>query len=160
MALCYIASLFFFLLCFYYCFLIRFAFIVKGFVNIDRKIFFQEAIGNCKGHSEKLQKSMLRLDVRKFLFSERVVNHWNALKQHAIDCNTVNGFKWCVDHYIKKTGNFYKLMFLFPFWSHLPCGYGTCWVELSLSVVCHYLFIYWHICYSLGPFYLKLLFVC
>ena len=64
--------------------------IVNGFVNIDRKIFFQEAFGNRRGHSEKLQKSMLRLDVRKFSFSQRVVNHWNALKQHAIDCNTVN----------------------------------------------------------------------
>jgi len=33
--------------------------IVKGFVNIDRKTFFQEALGNRRGHSEKLQKSML-----------------------------------------------------------------------------------------------------
>jgi len=28
--------------------------IVKGFVNIDRKIFFQEALSNRRGHSEKL----------------------------------------------------------------------------------------------------------
>ena len=77
--------------------------IVKGFVNID-KDFFQEALGNRRGHGEKLQKSMLRLDVRKFSFSQRVVNHWNALKQHAIDCNTVNIFKRCVDHYIKDRG--------------------------------------------------------
>jgi len=49
---------------------------------------------------------MLRLDVRKFSFSQRVVNHWNALnlKQHAIDCNPVNSFKRCVDHYIKDRG--------------------------------------------------------
>jgi len=58
------------------------------------------------GHSEKLQKGMLRLDFRKFSFSQTVVNHWNALKQHAIDCNTVNSFKRCVDHYIKDRGFF------------------------------------------------------
>ena len=84
--------------------------IVKGLVNIDRKIFFQEALGNRRGHSEKLQKSsMIRLDVRKFSFSQRVVNHWNALKQHTIDCNicnTVNSFKRCVGHYIKERGFF------------------------------------------------------
>ena len=64
----------------------------------------RHSLGNRRGHSEKLQKSMLRLDVRKFSFRQRVVNHWNALKQHAIDCNTVNSFKRCVDHYIKDMG--------------------------------------------------------
>ena len=54
-----------------------------------------------RGHSEKLQKCMLRLDVCKLSFSQRDVNHWNALKHIAIDCNTVNSFKRCVDHYIK-----------------------------------------------------------
>jgi len=58
--------------------------------------------GNRRRHSEKLQESMLKLDVRKLSFSQRVVNHWNALKQHAIDCNTVNSFKRCVDHYMSQ----------------------------------------------------------
>jgi len=71
---------------------------------LTERFFFQEALGNRRGHSEKLQKGMLRLDVRKFSFSQRVVNHWNALKQHAIDCNTGNSFKRCVDHYIKDRG--------------------------------------------------------
>jgi len=79
--------------------------IVKGLVNIDGKIFYQETpLGNLRGHSEKLQKSKFRLDVRKFSFSQRVVNHWNALKQHAVDCNTVNSFKKCLDRYIKDRG--------------------------------------------------------
>jgi len=44
--------------------------------------------------------SLVNLDVRKFSFSQRVINHWNALTQHAVDCNTVNSFKRCVGHYI------------------------------------------------------------
>ena len=34
----------------------------------------------------------------------RVINHWNALTQHAVDCNTVNSFKRCVDHCIRDKG--------------------------------------------------------
>jgi len=57
--------------------------IVKGFVNIDRKIFSRRHL---------VIVGMLRLDVHKFSFSQRVVivNHWNASTQHAVDCNTVN----------------------------------------------------------------------
>ena len=35
---------------------------------------------------------------------QRVLNHWNALTQHAVDCNTVNSSKRCVDHYIRDKG--------------------------------------------------------
>ena len=105
--------------------------IVKGLVNIDRKIFFQEALGNRRGHSEKLQKSsMIRLDVRKFSFSQRVVNHWNTLKQHAIDCKTVNmSFKRCVDHYIKDMGFFISSGF-YSLLGHVY-RFGSWPVELS-----------------------------
>ena len=73
---------------------------VKGFVNIDRKVFSRRHSVIVGG----IQKSMLRLDVRKFSFSQRVVNHWNALKKHAFGCNTVNSFKLCVDHHINDRG--------------------------------------------------------
>jgi len=51
---------------------------------------------------------MLRklVNVRKFSFSQRVVNHWNALKQQTVECNTVRSFKRCLDHYIKDRGFF------------------------------------------------------
>jgi len=47
---------------------------------------------------------LFNLNVRKFSFSQRVINHWNALTQYAVDCNTVNSFKRCVDHYIRDKG--------------------------------------------------------
>ena len=82
--------------------------VVKGFDNIDGNIFFfHRDIGVCRGHSEKLHKHTFNLDVRKFKkksFSQRVINHWNALTQHAVDCDTVNSFKRCVDHYIRDKG--------------------------------------------------------
>jgi len=78
------------------------------------------------GHSEKLQKSMLSLDVLKFLFSQRVVSHWNALKQHAVDCDTVNSFKRCLDRYIKDRGFFISLWFYSLFCHVCRFGYGAC----------------------------------
>ena len=46
--------------------------------------------------------------------------HWNALTQHAVDCNTVNSFKRCVTVWILEIRGIYKLLLLFPFWSRLP----------------------------------------
>jgi len=44
------------------------------------------------------------LDVRKFSFGQKVVNHWNVLKQHAVDCNTVNSIQRSLDCCIKDRG--------------------------------------------------------
>ena len=50
----------------------------------------------------------------------RVINHWNALTQHAVDCNTVNSCKRCVWITILEIRDIYKLLLFFPFWSRLP----------------------------------------
>ena len=50
-------------------------------------------VGNCI--------SSFKLDVRKYSFSQRVINHWNALTQHGVDCNMVSSFKRCLDRYIE-----------------------------------------------------------
>ena len=70
--------------------------------EIDRKIFSRRhsvivcIVGNCK----RLCLVLMFI----VLFCQRVVNHWNALKQHAVDCNTVNSFMRCLDRYIKDRG--------------------------------------------------------
>ena len=46
----------------------------------------------------KLFKRRFRLDVRKFVFSNRVVDHWNVLSQYSINCNSINTFKKYVAH--------------------------------------------------------------
>jgi len=110
----------------------------KGFCKYWQKDFFQEALNNCRGHSEKLQKSM-RLDVHKFSFSQRVVNHWNALKQHAIDCNTVNSFKRCVDRYITGRGFFISSGFYSLFGHVYHLGYALrgllSWVKVGTVAI-------------------------
>ena len=39
-----------------------------------------------------------------WMFENFRLANWNALTQHAVDCNTVNSFKRCVDHYIRDKG--------------------------------------------------------
>lgn len=46
-----------------------------------------------RGHSLKLKKHRSKLDLRKYFFSERVVNRWNALDESAVSAVTINSFK-------------------------------------------------------------------
>ena len=53
--------------------------ILIGFYNINKDLFFDLNDGGCRGHEKKLFKIRLRLDTRKFVFSNRVVDNWNSL---------------------------------------------------------------------------------
>jgi len=56
--------------------LIEFFKILKGYENIDQEVFFDMLQSSLRGHSLKLNKKRVRLDVAKFTFSNRVVNEW------------------------------------------------------------------------------------
>jgi len=47
----------------------------------------------------KLLKQRTILDVRKFSFSQRVVQEWNKLSQHVVDATSVNQFKNRLDKF-------------------------------------------------------------
>ena len=50
-------------------------------------------VNNTKGHSAKFLKNRCSLDLRRFFFSERVIDRWNSLPQHVIDSASINAFK-------------------------------------------------------------------
>ena len=56
-----------------------------------------------KGHSLALVKSHSRLDIRKYTFSQRVVNDWNKLPGKCINATSVNMLKNGIDQYFLKT---------------------------------------------------------
>ena len=64
--------------------------ILKGYENIDQEMFFD--MSNLRGHSLKLNKKRVRLDVAKFCFSNRVVNEWNILDEEIISGCSLAGF--------------------------------------------------------------------
>ena len=38
-------------------------------------------------------KKVIRLDIRKYFFSQQVIDYWNALPQTATDAKSINQFK-------------------------------------------------------------------
>ena len=59
--------------------------IMKGFEDISwNKLFRMSSSKQLRGHSLKLYKPSLRLDVRKYSFSQRVINEWNLLSTYVM----------------------------------------------------------------------------
>jgi len=54
-----------------------------------------------RGHSLKLNKKRVRVDVAKFSFSNRVVNEWNILDEEIISGCSLAGFKWKLDGHLR-----------------------------------------------------------
>jgi len=53
--------------------------IKNNIYNVNADIFFKFDQGGKIGHSRKLFKRRSKLDVRKYVFSNRIVNKWNSL---------------------------------------------------------------------------------
>ena len=60
-----------------------------------------------RGHDLKIFKQRARLNVRKFFFSNRVVDEWNNLPAKAVNAISVNSFKNIVDPILKRRGGLY-----------------------------------------------------
>jgi len=64
-----------------------------------------------RGHDLRLHKSRAKYDLRKYFFSNRVVNVWNSLPGHVVNADTVNCVKSRLDKFwanqeLKLTYNF------------------------------------------------------
>ena len=46
-----------------------------------------------RGHSKKICKVRFNIDVRKYFFSNRVIDKWNNLDQDTVDAPSLNSFK-------------------------------------------------------------------
>ena len=66
----------------------------KGLSGIKLESMFEPSTDSrTRGHSLKLKKHRSRLDLRKYFFSERVVNRWNDLEEVTVSATTINMFK-------------------------------------------------------------------
>ena len=54
-----------------------------------------------RGHNFRLQKIMARYDLRKYYFTNRVVNMWNSLSSYVVSAESVNCFKNQLDNFWK-----------------------------------------------------------
>jgi len=66
---------------------------MNSIYDVHSELFFHLDEGGRRGHEKKLFNKRFRLDVRKYVFSNRVVDRWNQLPEKCIKCSTVNTFK-------------------------------------------------------------------
>ena len=65
--------------------------IVNGYEDGDRNTFFKLKEGSrTRGHKAALVKEQCRLDMRKYSFSQRVINEWNKLPNDCVNASSVN----------------------------------------------------------------------
>ena len=67
--------------------------IINNNYNIGTDLFFQFDDGGRRGHCKKLFKRRFKLDVRKYVFSNRVVDKWNSSPDNCVTCNTLTALK-------------------------------------------------------------------
>ena len=70
----------------------RFSVYIQRYV-INREYFFEFDVGDRRGHDQKLFKKPFRLDLRKYAFSNRVVNSWNMQCAQCVDACTITRLK-------------------------------------------------------------------
>jgi len=72
---------------------LRFSSLIMGAILLTQIYIFEYDKGNRRGNSQKLYKRRSRLEIRKFVFGNRVTDKWNNLTQCCINCTTFNNFK-------------------------------------------------------------------
>ena len=79
--------------------------IVNGYEDVDGNMFFKLKEGSrTRGNKAALVKEQCRLDMRKYSFSQRVVNEWNKLPNDCVNASSVNMFKNRINRYLLRAG--------------------------------------------------------
>ena len=75
--------------------------IINGLDSIFPVDFFIMENENAKtrGHPYKISKLHIRLDIRKYSFTQRIVNDWNILPGSAVMSGSINKCKGHIDKY-------------------------------------------------------------
>ena len=72
--------------------------IVNGYEDVDRNMFFKLKEGSrTRGHKAALVKEHCILDMRKYSFTQRMINEWNKLPNYCVSASSVNMFKNRID---------------------------------------------------------------
>ena len=71
--------------------------ILKGVDNMNSTDFFELSERQSRGHSLKLVKKKSHLNIRKYTFSNRIFDQWNALPNAVVDSPDVTSFKVALD---------------------------------------------------------------
>ena len=67
--------------------------IINNIDKIECRNLFPLNNSQTRGHSQKIYKKHCRTNIRKFHFSQRVVDTWNNLPEEIVNASSVNSFK-------------------------------------------------------------------
>ena len=96
--------------------------IVNGYEDDDRNMFFKLKEGSrTRGHKAAFVKEQCRLDMRKYSFSQRVINEWNKLPNDCVNASSVNMFKNRIDRYLIRAGYIDEKIVGLSISQWLPC---------------------------------------
>ena len=91
--------------------------IINGLGSIFPADFFiiEDEDGKTRGHPYKIHKLHPRLDIRKYSFTQRIVNDWNRRPGSAVMSASINHFKGHIDKYLRNKAEDYTSQRLTPF---------------------------------------------
>ena len=82
--------------------------IMNGLEGLKAEDFFVLSdVDHTRGHDKKLYKIRPRLDIRKFVFSQRVVDEWNNLPPEVVGSQSINEFKRKVEPLFSRVRGIY-----------------------------------------------------
>lgn len=67
--------------------------------EVTEGIFDLDPNTRTRGHSKKIKKKFCKINLRKFSFTNRIVDLWNTLPQSVIDAKDVRQFEIRLDKY-------------------------------------------------------------
>ena len=78
---------------------------MNGYEDVDRNMFFKLKEGSrTRGHKAALVKELCRLEMRKYSFSQRVINEWNKLPNDCVNASSAYMIKTIIDRYLIRAG--------------------------------------------------------
>ena len=80
--------------------------IFKGLDRLDPERFFDVVDGATRGHSLKLFKRRVRLDVGKYRFRNRVCDKWKGLAEDVVMAGSLVTCKAKLDHHLRNVRGF------------------------------------------------------
>ena len=61
---------------------------IEGINKVNVQLFRVSLVSRTRGHKWKLAKEKFHTDIRKYFFTQRVVNVWNSLPGHVVEAGT------------------------------------------------------------------------
>ena len=76
----------------------------NSFSGLKAENFFELDARRGRGNSKKIKKQRFKLDIRKYFFSQRVINLWNQLTDDIVECESLDNFKGLLDDFMSNRG--------------------------------------------------------